>query len=333
MTEGTRYRQVFITGALGFVGRALAARYRTLGAEVRGMDVQSDALAHVAAGDVTRPEEWLPHLEASDLLIHTAAVVTNNVPRAEAWRVNVLGTRRVLDAAKQAGVKRFVQISSLAAMRYNTEDGADETAALLPTGNPYVDTKIAGEHAVLATHAAGEIACTIIRPADIYGPGSRPWTIVPFQMIKKGLFFLPAQGQGIFRAIYIDDLVDGIMRAAEKEQACGQIFILGGQAAVTCDEFFGSYYRMLGKGEHPPHFSTKTAIVLAEVGRVLFTLAGRPTEMGRGAMEMLSKKNTVSNSKAKRLLGWEPKVDLKEGMRRTEAWLRAQGMLSGMKSR
>lgn len=327
MIEGTRYRQVFITGALGFVGRGLSARYRALGAQVRGLDVQADVAADVAAGDVTRPAGWQAHLDGSDLLIHTAAIVTNNVPRAEAWRVNVLGTRRVLDAAKQAGVKRFTHISSLAAMRYNIEDGADETAALLPTGNPYVDTKIAGEHAVLAAHAAGEMACTIVRPADIYGPGSRPWTIVPFQMIKRGLFFLPAHGQGIFRAIYIDDLVDGIVLAAEKEQGCGQILILGGQAAVTCDEFFGSYYRMLGKGEHPPHFSTHVAVALAEAGRVLFTFAGKQTEMGRGAMEMLSKKNTVSNAKAKRLLGWEPRVDLAEGMRRTEAWLRAQGML------
>lgn len=327
MTERTRYKRVFITGALGFVGRALGARYRALGAEVRGLDVRADAAANVVAGDVTRPEGWQAHLDGSDLLIHTAAIVTNNIPRAEAWRVNVLGTRRVLDAAKQAGVKRFMHISSLAAMRYNSEDGADETAALLPTGNPYVDTKIAGEHAVLAAHAAGEIACTILRPADIYGPGSRPWTIVPFQMIQKGLFFLPARGRGIFRAIYIDDLVDGIVLAAEKEVGCGQVFVLGGQAAVTCDEFFGSYYRMLGKGEHPPHFSTRVAVALAEAGRVLFALAGRQTELGRGAMEMLSKKNTVSNAKAKRILGWEPQVDLAEGMRRTEAWLRVQGML------
>ena len=326
MMAKTRYRKVFITGALGFVGRALSARYRELGAETCGLDVRADASANVAAGDVSLPEEWQAYINGSDLVIHTAAIVTNNVTREEAWRVNVLGTRRVLDAAKKAGAKRFVHISSLAAMRFILEDQADETAPVMPTGNPYVDTKIASEQTVLAAHAAGEVACTIIRPADVYGPGSRPWTIIPVQMIRKGMFLLPAHGQGVFRAIYIDDLVNGVMLAAEKDEGIGQIFILGGENATTCEKFFGHYYRMLGKGG-PRTMSTSAAIAIAEIGRALFTLLGKKTEMGRGAMEMLSKKNTVSNAKAHKLLGWQPKVDLEEGMRRTEAWLRAEKML------
>ena len=324
--DQTHYRKVFITGALGFVGRALSAHYRELGAETHGLDVRGDFEGGVAEGDVTRPEEWQAYINGSDLVIHTAAIVTNNVTREEAWRVNVLGTRRVLDAAVRAGAKRFVHISSLAAMRFILEDQADETAPVMPTGNPYVDTKIASEQAVLAAHAAGEMACTIIRPADVYGPGSRPWTIIPVQMIQKGMFLLPAHGQGVFRAIYIDDLVNGVILAAEKDEGVGQIFILGGETAITCEKFFGHYYRMLGKGS-PRMMSTSAAIAIAEIGRALFTLLGKQTEMGRGAMEMLSKKNTVSNEKAHRLLGWHPQVDLEEGMRRTEAWLRADGML------
>ena len=326
MMEKTHYRKVFITGALGFVGRALSARYRVLGAETCGLDVRADSALSVVAGDVSRPEDWQESVNGCDLVIHTAAIVTNNVTREQAWRVNVLGTRRVLEAAKKAGAKRFVHISSLAAMRFILEDQADETAPVMPTGNPYVDTKIASEQAVLAAHAAGEMACTIIRPADVYGPGSRPWTIIPVQMIRKGLFLLPAHGQGVFRAIYIDDLVNGVMLAAEKDEGIGQIFILGGENATTCEKFFGHYYRMLGKGS-PRMMSTSAAIVIAVVGRALFTLLGRQTEMGRGAMEMLSKKNTVSNAKAHRLLGWQQEVDLEEGMRRTEAWLRAEEML------
>ena len=322
----TRYRKIFITGALGFVGRALSAAYRELGAQTCGLDVRSDASANVVAGDVSRPEEWQHVLADCDLVIHTAAIVTNNVSREEAWRVNVLGTRRVLDAAIKAGVKRFVHVSSLAAMRFNTEDKADESAPVMPTGNPYVDTKIASEQVVLAAHSAGEINCTIIRPADIYGPNSRPWTLIPVQMIQRGLFLLPANGQGVFRAIYIDDLVNGIMLAAEKNAGIGQIFILGGESATTCEKFFGYYYRMLGKGS-PRVMSTSTAVVIAEIGHMIFKLLGKPTELGRGAMEMLSKKNTVSNQKAHDLLGWHPQVDLDEGMRRTEVWLREQKIL------
>jgi len=324
--ETTRYQKVFITGALGFVGRALAERYRALGAETCGLDVRADSALNIVAGDVSKPDDWQSALNGCDLVIHTAAIVTNNVSREEAWRVNVLGTRRVLDAAIRADVKRFVHISSLAAMRFNTDDQADESAPVLPTGNPYVDTKIASEHVVLAAHAKGEMTCTVIRPADIYGPGSRPWTIIPAQMIRKGLFLLPAHGQGIFRAIYIDDLVNGIMLAAEKDEGAGQIFILGGEETITCETFFGHYYRMLGKGG-PRMMSSSSAIAIAEVGRVFFKLLGKQTELGRGAMEMLSKKNTVSNQKAHDLLGWHPQVDLDEGMRRTEVWLRERKIL------
>lgn len=324
--ETTRYQKVFITGALGFVGRALAERYRALGAETCGLDVRADSALNIVAGDVSKPDDWQSALNGCDLVIHTAAIVTNNVTREEAWRVNVLGTRRVLDAAIRADVKRFVHVSSLAAMRFNTDDRADESAPVLPTGNPYVDTKIASEHVVLAAHAKGEMTCTVIRPADIYGPGSRPWTIIPVQMIRKGLFLLPAHGQGIFRAIYIDDLVNGIMLAAEKDEGAGQIFILGGEETITCETFFRHYYRMLGKGS-PRMMSSSSAITIAEIGRVLFKLLGKPTELGRGAMEMLSKKNTVSNQKAHDLLGWHPQVDLDEGMRRTEVWLRERKIL------
>jgi len=324
--EKTKYRKVFVTGALGFVGRAILSRYRELGADACGLDIHADSSLGVVAGDVSKPEEWQETVSGCDLVIHTAAIVTNNVSREEAWRVNVLGTRRVLDAAKRSGAKRFVHISSLAAMRFILDDQADEAAPVMPTGNPYVDTKIASEQTVLAAHAAGEIPCTIIRPADIYGPGSRPWTVIPVQMIKKGLFLLPAHGKGVFRAIYINDLVNGVMLAAEKDEGVGQIFILGGEKSVTCETFFGYYHRMLGK-EAPRTMSTSSAVAIAEIGRLIFTLLGKQTELGRGAMEMLSKKNTVSNAKAHQLLGWHPQVDLEEGMRRTETWLREQKIL------
>jgi nucleoside-diphosphate-sugar epimerase len=326
MLDDTQYRKVFVTGGLGFVGRALLERYREIGAETYGLDLIADPENGIIAGDVSNPQDWQASVEGCDLVIHTAAIVSNNVARSEAWRVNVLGTQRVLDVAIQAGAKRFVHLSSLAAMRYILTERADEAAPVMPTGNPYVDTKIASEQVVLAAHAAGEISCTVIRPADIYGPGSRPWTIVPVQMIKKGLFLLPAHGQGIFRAIYLDDLVEGVMLAAEKDAGKGQIFILGGENITTCEKFFGYYYQMLGKGR-PRMMSTQTAIVIAEIGRLIFRLLGRQTELGRGAMEMLSKKNSVSNAKARRLLDWRPRVDLDEGMQRTETWLRMQGFL------
>lgn len=331
-------RCVFVTGANGFLGRAVMARCSALGARVCGLDVQADAARDVVAGDITKPEGWRDHLAGADIVVHTAAVVTNNVDPVLAWSVNVIGTRRVVDAAADAGVSRVVYISTMGAARFaQIEKEAverffagepfDERWPLMPVGNPYTDTKIAAEHLVLAAHASGRVACTILRPADIYGPGCRPWVLEPLNAVRSGKFLLPNHGKGLFTAIYVDDVVDGIIAAAITDGAAGRIVHLGGEAPITTAEYFGHFYRMLDKQGPPKSYSTGTAIALAELGKLVFRLRGKHTELGRGVMEMLNKSRPVSNALAHELLGWWPQVDLAEGMRRTEEWLRAEGLL------
>ena len=115
-----------------------------------------------------------------EMVIHTAAVVSNAASREVAWRINVAGTRHALDAAVGAGARRFVHFSSVRAFGdVDFPDGVDERWPVRPDGNTYVDTKIASEQVVLQAHAAGEIECTVIRPGDVYGPGSRPLDRAP----------------------------------------------------------------------------------------------------------------------------------------------------------
>lgn len=329
---------VFITGANGFVGRALADRYRGAGVQVRGVDTVADLDAGVVAGDITSPSEWRHAIQGADVVIHTAAIVSNNIETARAWDVNVVGTQRVLEAATDAGVKRFVQISTMGVTRFAHINPAaarrslpnrelDERWPLMPTGNPYTDTKIAAEHLVLAAHAAREQECVVIRPADIYGPGCRPWVLEPIKAMRDNRFLLPARGQGLFTPIFIDDLVDGVMAAATHPQAIGQIFHIGGESPVTTLEYFGYLSRMLGRIEAPRSAATAVAVAAAEAARLVAKARGRHTELGRGVMMMLAKTRGVSNEKARRVLGWEPKVDLAEGMRQVEYWLRSQGHL------
>ena len=331
-------RTVLVTGANGFIGRAVTTAAAHQGATVRGIDVQADPTRAVVAGDIADPPAWRDHLDDCDLVVHTAAVVTNNVEPAVAWNVNVVGTCRLLEAAAAAGVERFIHISTMgvarwaqietdAVARFNPGRDLDERWPLMPVGNPYTDTKIAAEHAVLAAHAGGDLATTIIRPADVYGPGCRPWVLEPLAAIRAGRFLLPAHGTGLFTAIYVDDLVAGILAAADHPAAAGQIFHLGGEAPVTTAEYFGHLYRMLGIAGPPRSYSTPVATAIAEAGRLGYQLTGRHTELGRGVMEMLAKTRSVSNAKAHDQLGWHPQIDLDEGMRRTQAWLRAEGQL------
>lgn len=320
---------VFISGASGFIGRALAERLRSEGVEVSGVDLDPAPDRDVVAGDISERGGWRTAAEGADTVIHTAALVTNAASAADAWRVNVVGTRRMLDAAKAGGARRFVHLSSVRAFGdRGFPDHVDESHPVRPDGNTYVDTKIASEQVVLQAHAAGEIEATIIRPGDVYGPRSRPWTILIVEAIKANRFLLPAMGKGIFSPVYVDNLVDGVLAAARSEAADGQVLTISDGTAPTTREFFGHYFRMLGR-RGPLCVPTPLALAAVTVPEALARMTGRETEICRAAMSYLARDAGYSIAKARGLIGYEPQVDLAEGMRRTEAWLRERGALEG----
>jgi nucleoside-diphosphate-sugar epimerase len=315
---------VFVTGALGFIGRALCDRYRALGADVRGVDVRADPERGVVAGDVSRPGPWQDHADGAGLVIHTAAIVSMRGGAERFWRVNVTGTRNVLDAAGRGGAQRFVHLSSVVVFGFDFPDRVDERHPVRPNGVPYVDTKVASEQVVLQAHAAGELACTVVRPGDVYGPGSRPWTVVPVRELRARRLLLPAMGRGVFSPAYIDNLVEGIVRAAGAEQGPGQVFTLTDGSGVETRDFFGRYARMLG-GRRVPVAPTRVATALARA----VSLMAPKSEVTPAAASYLARTGTYSIDKARSLLGYEPAVGLDEGMERCEAWLRAEGLLDG----
>ena len=320
-------RRVYITGALGFIGRTLGERLRALGSEVCGVDRVADQSSGVVAGDVGAAGAWQDAIDGCDVVVHTAAVVSNAATLSDSWKLNVMGTRLALDGAARAGVQRFVHFSSIRAFSdLDYPDGVDEHHPVRTDGNPYVDTKVAGEQVVLQAHAAGEVPCTIIRPGDVYGPGSRPWTILPVEAIKANRFVLPAMGKGIFSPVYVDNLVDGVLLAVSDPRAAGQVFTLSDGAGVTCKEFFGHYYRMLDR-RGPVCLPTPVAVALARGAAVGARLRRQESEANAATVRYFARPGTYSIGKARRELGYEPTIDLAEGMRRTEAWLHAQGML------
>lgn len=316
---------VFVTGALGFIGRAIVDRYRDAGLAVRGVDTRPDPAGVIVAGDVRVPGPWQEHVAGCDLVIHTAAVVSNVAQPAMAWEVNVCGTRHVLDAAVAGGVTRFVHFSSAAVYGHDRPDPVDERYPVRTTGATYGDTKVAAEQVVLQAHAAREVVATVLRPSDVYGPGSRPWTVLPVEMLRRHEVLLPAWGRGTFNPLFIDDLVDAVLLASA-DRAAGHVFNVTGGEAVETREFFGHYSRMLGIGP-PPVAPTLVAMLGAEViGRVSRVLS-RPSEASTSTIRMLAGHGRVSIDKARRIVGYEPRIDLTEGMARTEAWLRSEGYL------
>jgi nucleoside-diphosphate-sugar epimerase len=319
--------RVFITGASGFIGRALAERYRADGHEVRGVDLVADPSCGVVAGDVGVAGSWQEHASDCELVIHTAAMVSFRLEDKEGtWRSNVVGTLNALEAAERGGAERFVHFSSITVFGLTFPDGVTERHPVRPTGIPYPDTKIAAEQVVLQAHAEGRVPSTIIRPGDVYGPRSRPWAIMPVELIRSRRLVLPARGRGIHGPVYVDNLVDGVVLAAASDAAAGQVFTFVDPERMTMADFFRSYGEALG-------IRVPTApTTVAKAGAAAAWLLGHASRSDDinthpKAAEYFARTGGYSSEKARSVLGWESKVGFDEGMRRTLAWLGAEGYL------
>lgn len=313
---------VFVTGALGFIGRSVADRYRALGAEVRGVDLHPDPARGVVAGDVAVPGPWQQQMAGCDLVVHTAAAVTLRNDPGPIWRANALGTRNVVDAAARAGAGRLVHFSSVTVFSFDFPDGVTERYPVRANGVPYVDTKIASEQVVLHAHGSGEIECTVVRPGDVYGPRSRPWTVLPVEKIAARQFLLPAMGRGVFSPVFIDNLIDGVVLAGVAPEAGGRVYTLTDGVGVASREFFGHYGRMVGR-----RVLVVPTPVAKAMAAALSAAARGNTEINASSATYLTRPGTYSIERARAELGYEPRVGLEEGMARTEAWLRAEGLV------
>ena len=308
---------VAVTGA-GFIGTAMCRRLAAEGHDVVGVDVDPAAATRVTAtgaqfrrADVADRGAVRGALDGADLVVHTAALLPGGSSMADSVRVNVGGTENVCVAARDEGVDRVVHLSSIAAWGYDFKTDITEDEPLAThSSHPYIATKAASE-LVARKHGA-----TVVKPGDVYGPRSYPWAILPVEMIKSGRMALPKKGRGLLTLVYVDDLVDCLYRALTMPQGAGGVFTAWDGKPVTAKEYFDRIARMLGK----KGVRTAPEAILRPLMRVT-------PGVDPGDLQFVRRHAVFPNARAREILGWEPKVTLEEGMRRTEAWLREEGML------
>lgn len=312
-----------VTGAAGFLGRAFTRALHARGDEVVGIDVRPGPAVEV--GDVTRPGVWTALLQGADLVVHAAAMVGDAGDAHSYWRVNVDGTRTVLEAAAAAGVGRVLHLSSIVVHGRDFADGVDETGPVRMTGNPYTDTKVAAEHQALLVAARGDVPVVIVRPGDIYGPHSSQWTIRPVQLLRRGLFVLIDGGHGILSPVYVDDLVEGALAAAAHPDAVGEVLHVTGGEGIEARDFFGHYARMLGKGLRS--LPSAAASALTAPVEVVSRSIGRAPPFSHRTLEYVTHPGTYSIARMREVVGWQPRVSLEDGMTRTRLWLTETGLV------
>lgn len=289
---------VGVTGARGFIGGAVCARLRADGRRVVEIDLPEVDVADAAA--VRRA------LDGCAGVVHTAAIVEEGGRMADYVRVNTQGTRNVLDAIGDA---RAVVLSSVAVWGYDFRTDVDEGSPPRACGNPYIDTKGATETLALLRDA------TVVRPGDVIGPGSKPWIVRPVEAMQRGAFVLPGKGEGLMTPVYVDDLVDAIVRALDSPAAAGRAYTVWNGEPVTARDFFAHHARWVGKP-------------LRTLPRPLAALGALVTPgVSPDALRFISRRAVFPNARAREELGWAPRVPFAEGMARSEAWLRSSGLL------
>tara|TARA_B100000287_G_scaffold426688_1_gene475040 strand:+ start:264 stop:1244 length:981 start_codon:yes stop_codon:yes gene_type:complete len=318
-------KKLLITGANGFIGSSLMRYYQKQGQDVVGVDLVGNR-DDIFEGDIANPETIVHLLQECDVIIHTAALVSNAMQDHQMWQVNVLATSNLIHAAKEHNIRRFVQISSIVAYGNSAIGEIDESYPVHADGGNYVLTKLASEHVVLDAQANSDMEVVIIRPGDAYGPGSRPWVIAPLEAIAKNQFMLPAKGEGFFRPIYIDDLVRGIAMATSHPKAAGEIFNLSCEGYMYTKDYFAPHYEWLGK-KGPMLVSTKLALRVSSIASKIADLMGNLNEASPSTVMQLSTRSWFSIKKAEQILGWKPKVSFEEGMKKTREWAREHGLL------
>ncbi len=314
-----------ITGIGGFIGTRLAVSARERGMRVRGLEQSEGASRRpelagmeVIVGDICDPEAARALCAGADAVAHTAAVVKEHGPKTLFERVNVQGTDQIVRAARAQGARRFIQVSSVMVYGFSYPNLVDEEGPLRGENNPYCETKIEGERLVLRQHEPGAFEVTVIRPGDVYGPGSVPWVVRPFEMLRSGLFVLPAGGRGIVNHVYVDNLVDAMILSLERD-ASGTFTVSDG-VGTTCKDFFTPIARAAGRQRIPTAPAWLLRAVFA-TANAAYSLVGQEPPAAPSTVDYLMRPFPYSIEKARRELGYEPRVSLDEGMNRVRSWL------------
>lgn len=326
-------RTILVTGATGFIGSHLVRRLlaekrgniRVLTRDPAKADWQARLGAEIVRGDVTNIASLDRAVEGCSVVIHAAAQVSSVPDRSTFEQSNVVGTQNLLRACVAAKVLRFVHLSSIAVFGLVASDEVTDQTPRRHCGDPYCDTKLDAEELVMESQRQGRVSATILRPSAVYGPGSTHWSVIPLKRVKKGKMLLFNGGSGLLNYVFIDNLVDAILLAAENDRAVGEAFIVN-DGATTWREFFGTYARMAGKRDIPsiPLWSAKLWV---RFRNLLAALRGEPFRVHPNALGFLIATAVYRQTNLEQKLGHRSRIGLEEGLRRTEAWFRETGLL------
>ena len=311
---------ILVTGANGFVGneliRCLQEAGRSVCAAVRShVPLDTPGLTTTVVGSIGSKTDWQPSLKDVDTVIHLASRVhvmreTSLDPLAEFREVNVEGTKNLALQASQAGVKRFIYVSTV---KVNGEISGDdpfrESDPPCPTDH-YAVSKWEAEQALWSVSQISGIEVVVIRPPLVYGPGVRANFLRLMHWVDRG-YPLPFGAVRNRRSLlYLGNLVDGLIHCVDNPSAANQTFLLSDAETLSTPELIRELACALGR---------RANLVNIPVG--MLRIAGRVTRRSK-VISRLVDSLWVDSSNIVNRLGWRPPFTVEQGLAETAMWYR-----------
>lgn len=325
-----------ITGGTGFIGSRLALYLIKNGHEVRVLgqantpveEANNKELAlngiRVYLGSVIEPRSVEQALSDVDCVFHLAAAQHEaNVPDEHFWNVNVEGTRNLLEASIAAGVKRFIHGSTIGVYGAGAEGELDEFSVVKPD-NIYGKTKLAGEKLVLEYQ--DKLHVVVIRISETYGPRDRR-LLKLFKIIKRKKFFRIGSGKNLHHVIYVDDLINGMMKAVVSDSSLGKVFVLSGKEILTTDEMINTIADVVGVKRPFLRAPLWPFLFVAGIMEITLRPLGIQPPLHRRRMDFFKKNFCFKQNYMIEELGFVPRWSFHNGVCQTAKWYEDQGLL------
>ncbi|MBN1533364.1 MAG: NAD-dependent epimerase/dehydratase family protein [Spirochaetes bacterium] len=318
--------KVLVTGATGFIGsvlvkKLLARRDRVRALAFPGEDTGAleKAGVEVRRGDLTDPASLRGLCEDIDTIYHLAGRVTDWGTKKQFYDAIYTATENLLKEASGKS-RRFVYTSSIAAMGFGRHlRGVRETDPPRKSGVPYNDAKADAEALVRQYHDDGAVRCTIVRPANVVGPGSA-WVRDIVAQMRGSVVPLVDGGRYSTSFVEVENLADGMILAGTKEVAVGKAYHFRDDWDISWKRYVEDLGRMIGKRPHG-NLPFRVAWIMGTVLEFILNPLHVRSPLTRLAVSVIGRDNDVDTNLARGELGWKTVVTYEKAMEKIGAWL------------
>jgi nucleoside-diphosphate-sugar epimerase len=324
---------ILLTGGNGLLGRSLVEALQDRGDTVRVLALPSedttwlsDRGVAVYRGDICQPETLVEPMRGAEAVFHLAAMIGVWRPMKDYQAVNVGGTENVCRAALAEGVRRFVHVSSWTIYGMGLGLPVPEDFPFKPLRQPHVLTKVEGDRLVRRMIVEDHLPAVIVRPGTFFGPGDQLHFGRIADRLQAGRWIVIGPGDNALPLVYVTDVIQGLLLALDHDGAVGQAYNITNDRPLTQRQFLHAIAQEVGASPprlRVPYLPLYAAACAAE--RVAEVTGGKRQPMvTRLGVKLFGTDNQHSIDKARRELGYNPSVDLYEGVRLAASWYREQ---------